>query len=327
MTQLTRRWPAEWETHKATWMAWPCRTEIWTNGLEKAQLAFAEVANTIADYEPLFMLVKPEHKSFATKKLSSSVTLVEMAIDDSWTRDTAPIWIEENGQAVALDFQFNAWGNKFSPYGNDAKVAENIIKYTGCQSRKFDMVLEGGAVHSNGKGILLTTKECLLNPNRNPSLTQQQIEAVLLEQFGAERVVWLDKGVAGDVDTDGHIDNIACFVDEDLVISQNCDKLSENYSIYEENRAILKEHNIKLVEISEPEARYEDGLRAPLSYINFYIANDAIIMPSFGCKQDDEAKSVLTDLFPRRSVHQIDANEILVGGGGIHCITMQQPKI
>ncbi|AUD78712.1 agmatine deiminase family protein [Kangiella profundi] len=327
MTQLTRRWPAEWETHKATWMAWPCRTEIWTNGLEKAQLAFAEVANTIADYEPLFMLVKPEHKAFATKKLSSSVTLVEMAIDDSWTRDTAPIWIEENGQAVALDFQFNAWGNKFSPYGNDAKVAENIIKYTGCQSRKFDMVLEGGAVHSNGKGILLTTKECLLNPNRNPSLTQQQIEAVLLEQFGAERVVWLDKGVAGDVDTDGHIDNIACFVDEDLVISQNCDKLSENYSIYEENRAILKEHNIKLVEISEPEARYEDGLRAPLSYINFYIANDAIIMPSFGCKQDDEAKSVLTDLFPRRSVHQIDANEILVGGGGIHCITMQQPKI
>lgn len=327
MTQLTRRWPAEWETHQATWMAWPCRTEIWTNGLEKAQLAFAEVANTIADYEPLFMLVKPEHKAFATKKLSSSVTLVEMAIDDSWTRDTAPIWIEENRQAVALDFQFNAWGNKFSPYHNDAKVAENIIKYTGCQSRQFDMVLEGGAVHSNGKGILLTTKECLLNPNRNPSLTQQQIEATLLEQFGAERVVWLDKGVTGDVDTDGHIDNIACFVDENMVISQNCNKLSENYSIYEKNRAILKEHNIKLVEISEPEARYEDGLRAPLSYINFYIANDAIIMPSFGCKQDDEAKSVLTDLFPHRSVHQIDANEILVGGGGIHCITMQQPKI
>lgn len=148
MTQLTRRWPAEWETHQATWMAWPCRTEIWTNGLEKAQLAFAEVANTIADYEPLFMLVKPEHKAFATKKLSSSVTLVEMAIDDSWTRDTAPIWIEENRQAVALDFQFNAWGNKFSPYDNDAKVAENIIKYTGCQSRQFDMVLEGGAIHS-----------------------------------------------------------------------------------------------------------------------------------------------------------------------------------
>lgn len=105
MTQLTRRWPAEWETHQATWMAWPCRTEIWTNGLEKAQLAFAEVANTIADYEPLFMLVKPEHKAFATKKLSSSITLVECAIDDSWTRDTAPIWIEDNGQAMALDFQ------------------------------------------------------------------------------------------------------------------------------------------------------------------------------------------------------------------------------
>ncbi|MHC9510365.1 agmatine deiminase family protein [Kangiella sp. M94] len=327
MTQLNRRWPAEWEAHQATWMAWPCRTEIWTNGLEKAQLAFAEVANTIADYEPLFMLVKPEHKAFATKKLSSSITLVEMAIDDSWTRDTAPIWIAENGKPLALDFQFNAWGNKFSPYDNDAKVADKIINYSGSQSRQLDMVLEGGAVHSNGQGIILTTKECLLNPNRNPSMNQQQIEEVLLEQFGADRIVWLEKGVAGDVDTDGHIDNIACFIESDLVISQNCDASSENYSIYEDNRRILRDNNLKLIEISEPEARYEDGLRAPLSYINFYIANDAIIMPSFDCKQDDEAKSVLTDLFPHRSIHQINANEILVGGGGIHCITMQQPQI
>ncbi|ACV26546.1 agmatine deiminase family protein [Kangiella koreensis] len=327
MTQLKRRWPAEWEAHAATWMAWPCRTEIWTNGLEKAQLAFAEVANTIADYEPLFMLVKPEHKAFATKKLSSSITLVEMTIDDSWTRDTAPIWIAEDGKPLALDFQFNAWGNKFSPFDNDAKVADNIINYSGIQSRQIDMVLEGGAVHSNGQGTILTTKECLLNANRNPSMNQQQIEQVLLEQFGAEQVVWLEKGVAGDVDTDGHIDNIACFVEEDLVISQNCDKQSENFAIYEENRQILRENNLKLVEVSEPEARYEGELRVPLSYINFYIANDAIIMPSFDCKQDDEAKSVLTDLFPHRTIHQINANEILVGGGGIHCITMQQPQI
>ncbi len=327
MTQLNRRWPAEWETHQATWMAWPCRTEIWTNGLEKAQLAFAEVANTIADYEPLFMLVKPEHKAFATKKLSSSITLVEMAIDDSWTRDTAPIWIEESGNPVALDFQFNAWGNKFSPYDNDANVAGNIISYSDSQSRKLDMVLEGGAIHSNGQGTILTTKECLLNPNRNPSMSQQQIEQVLLEQFGADQVVWLEKGVAGDVDTDGHIDNIACFIESDLVISQNCEASSENYSIYEDNRRIIRDNNLKLVEVSEPEARYEGELRVPLSYINFYIANDAIIMPSFNCKQDNEAKSVLTDLFPHRNIHQIDANEILVGGGGIHCITMQQPKI
>ena len=324
---LTRRMPAEWEPHAATWMAWPCRTEIWTNGLEKAQLAFAEVANTIAEYEPLSMLVSPQHLGFAKKKLSSSIKILEVKTDDSWTRDTAPIWIEENGQPLALDFQFNAWGNKFSPYDNDQKIAQNIIKNVGHKSQVIDVILEGGAIHSNGQGTILTTKECLLNANRNPHLSQQQIEEMLCDVLGATKVIWLEKGIFGDVDTDGHIDNIACFAEPNILLSQSCDERSENFFIYQKNREIINHHQLRLVQIPEPEARYEDGQRVPLSYINFYIANNLIVLPKFGCKQDDSALQIIQDMFPERDVAQIDANEILVGGGGIHCITMQQPNI
>ncbi|NVK23196.1 MAG: agmatine deiminase family protein [Kangiellaceae bacterium] len=322
-----RRWPAEWEPHSATWMAWPCRTEIWTNGLDKAQQAFANVANAIAEYEPLNMLVKPEHIETARKKLSSTIKLIETNIDDSWTRDTAPIWIEEDGKALALDFQFNAWGNKFSPYDNDQKIAQRIIEQTGDDSQVIDIILEGGAVHSDGQGTILTTKECLLNPNRNPHLSQQQIEEMLFDTLGAKQIIWLEKGVFGDVDTDGHIDNIACFSEPGILISQSCDERSENYLIYQRNREIINQHQHRLIQIPEPEARYEDGQRMPLSYINFYIANNLLVVPAFACKQDDSAKQILQDMFPSRDVVQIDANEILIGGGGIHCITMQQPNI
>lgn len=325
--QNQRRWPAEWEPHRATWMTWPCRSEIWTNGLEKAQLAFAEVANAIAEYEPLKMLVNPEHMSFAKSKLSSSIKLIECKIDDSWARDTAPIFIEENGEPLALDFKFNAWGNKFQPYDNDAKIAQAIIENQKLNSQIIDVVMEGGAIHSDGQGTILTTKECLLNPNRNPHLSQKQIEEVLLDTLGANKVIWLENGVFGDIDTDGHIDNIACFAEPGIIISQSCGERSENFLIYQNNREIINQHQHRLIQIPEPEARYEDGQRVPLSYINFYIANNLVVVPSFGCKQDDSAKQILHDMFPNRDIVQIDANEILVGGGGIHCITMQQPNI
>ena len=308
-------------------MAFPCRQEIWSNGLEKAQLAFSEVANVISESEPLSMLVHPKHFGFAKKKLSSQISLIEFACDDSWTRDTAPIWIFENDKRVALDFQFNAWGEKFSPYENDQKIARQIIENTNDDYQSIPMILEGGAVHSNGAGKLLTTKECLLNPNRNPQLSQLEIEAKLKDSLGVDEIIWLSKGVAGDVDTDGHIDNIACFVSENIILSQKCSEKSENFAIYNENRDIIRDHGIELVEIEEPEARYTGELREPLSYINFYIANDLVVVPKFGCKQDAQAKATIAELFPSRKVVDVEANEILVGGGGIHCITMQQPEV
>jgi agmatine deiminase len=327
-----RRWPAEWEPHKATWMAWPSRQVIWSNGLEKAQRAFAEVANMISEYEPVNMLIRAQDVSFAQKILNSDIELHLFDLDDSWARDISPLWVEEsnNGtsEPLALKFVFNAWGNKFEPYGHDAKVAEHITQITQSKVETYDIVLEGGAIHGNGSGTLLTTEECLLNPNRNPQLSKDDIQQALLSAFGAEKIIWLKKGVHGDVDTDGHIDNIACFIDEKTIISQTTDdKSSENYSVYADNRTIIGDSDIGLIEIPEPEARYSDGERVPLSYINYYIANDLIVLPSFGCKQDEVALSTLKELYPKRQVKQINANEILVGGGGIHCITMQQPLI
>ncbi|GAA0212744.1 agmatine deiminase family protein [Kangiella japonica] len=334
--QTNRRWRAEWEQHKATWMAWPCRQEIWTHGIEKAQHAFAEVANTISEFEPVHMLIRAEDAAVAQKLLSSDIELHFYALDDSWARDIAPLWIDEalndgkssSSKPLALDFLFNAWGNKFTPYAHDAKVADHITQLTQTKREAHDFVLEGGAIHGNGAGTLLTTEECLLHQNRNPKLDKNTIEERLLQAFGAKDVIWLKNGLAGDVDTDGHIDNIACFVDEKTIITQStADTHSENHTIYADNKAIIKGCGLELIEIAEPEPRFSDGVRVPLSYINYYIANDLVVLPSFGCKQDEQAFSVMKDLYPSRQVKQIDANEILVGGGGIHCITMQQPLI
>lgn len=326
VTTMTR-WPAEWEKHAATWMAFPCRREIWTDGLESAQNAYAKVANLISEYEPLNMLIRAEHTQVARKKLSSSIRLIELGLDDSWARDTAPIWVFQSDQLKGLDFQFNAWGNKFFPFDNDAKIAQQVCSLANTHCEKIDLVLEGGSIHSNGKGTLMTTKECLLNSNRNPGLTQREIESVLASSLGVKSFIWLENGIVGDFDTDGHIDNIACFADEQTVLTQRCEKVSENYSIYQANKSIVNESGFELVEISEPQASYSDGNRLPLSYINFYLANGAVILPQFGCQQDGEALSVMTDLFPERKIHPVDANPILVGGGGIHCITMQQPLL
>ncbi len=321
------RWPAEWEEHVATWMAFPCRQSIWRNGVDKAQQAFAMVANQISEYEPVNMLLLPEHKLLAKKLLSSQINLIEAAIDDSWCRDTTPVWIESDDQSIALNFEFNAWGNKFTPYENDKNLARFVAQTSNSLHREVNLILEGGSIHGNGKDTLLTTKECLLNSNRNPQLSQTEIEAILATELGIQQFIWLDKGVYGDVDTDGHIDNIACFVNQTTILTQTCGEQSENFNIYRDNKNIIQDSGMSLVELEEPEPLYYDGERVPLSYINFYIANGAIIAPKFACKQDQQAKSILQELFSNRKVHMIDANEILVGGGGIHCITMQQPKI
>lgn len=326
--QLTRRWPAEWEPHKATWMAWPCRKEIWTNGLEKAQRAFAAVANIIAEHEAVHMLINAEDAAFAQKILNSDIELHHYALDDSWARDISPIWVEYDHKPLALNFLFNAWGNKFGDYSFDAKASEHISQLAESKVEIYDCILEGGSIHSNGNGTLLTTEECLLHENRNPRRSKDDLETILFKAFGAKDIIWLKKGIAGDTDTDGHVDNIACFIDEKTILTQKTDdKDSENYKIFQENRSIIKESGTDLIEIPEPEARYVDGKRAPLSYINYYIANDLVLLPAFGCKQDQEAVAMLKDLYPKRTVKHINANDILVGGGGIHCITMQQPLI
>ena len=322
-------WPAEWCKHDATWMLWPARIDMW-NDIDKAYTVYANIANAIAKYEPLKMIVNPNQIDIARKYLDEKIELISCAIDDSWARDVMPIFCLKDGKLLANNYDFNCWGNKFSPYDADKQVKHTIAEQNDWSLQKIDMVLEGGAVHSNGAGVLLTTQECLLNPNRNPNLSESEIENKLKETLIVDRVLWLPHGVAGDVDTDGHIDNIACFVDEKTIVIQSCDdKNDENYARHKANMEYLNEFasDFEIIEIPQPQAQYFENERLALSYINFYIANDSIIMPAFNDKNDAKAKQILEECFATRNIEQIDILDLVAGGGGIHCITMQQPAI
>ncbi len=324
------RLPAEWETHEATWITWPCRLSVWPNYAETCQ-AYADVINGIAQFEHVHLIVNPVHLAMAKKLCTAhNVSFIDnIHADDSWSRDTSPIFLKSDANLMATCWQFNAWGKKFPDYALDAQLAQKIAKHLGIKNQSETMVLEGGSIHTNGQGRLLTTKECLLNKNRNPHLSQSHIENQLKESLLQHEVIWLENGLEGDVDTDGHIDNTACFVDLDTVMIQSSDDASDiNYENFLINKAILEKNNLKLHEIPQPPAEYMGDARIPFSYINFYFANDAIILPQFGAKKaDDCALEMFKDIFPSRTIVPVDALHILHGGGGIHCITMQQPKV
>lgn len=325
---MSKRWPAEWETHAATWMAWPERLQIWPH-LEGAYKVYAAIANSIANHETLHMLVSRPQLAVAKKYLSASVNIIEASYDDSWTRDTMPLFLMGKGGLEAINWRFNAWGNKFMPHDGDAALGEWVCQQQGFTYQNIDMVLEGGSVHANGQGTVLTTAECLLNPNRNPHLSKTEIEKTVLEKLVCKEMVWLPYGVEGDVDTDGHIDNVACFLDADTLCIQSCnDPRDPNFHRHQKNLAVLANTRFKILEIPQPDAIFANGdERLPLSYLNFYFCNDAIVMPKFAQpKPDQQACEILQAFFPKRQIYQIDSLDLIYGGGGIHCITMQQPK-
>ncbi len=323
------RLPGEWELHEATWITWPCRLSVWQDYKAACQ-AYADVINTIAPCEKVYLIVNLEHLELARKMCTAQVTFVTtFSADDSWSRDTSPIFLISDGKLVSTCWKFNAWGEKFSPYDRDAQLSQHISTYLGTESIHLSMVLEGGSVHSNGQGTLLSTKECLLNSNRNPHLTQQDIEEQLKHTLHADNIIWLNRGLDGDVDTDGHIDNTACFADANTIMIQSCDDPQDpNFAYFQENKQILSQTSFALHEIPQPPRIYSEGARVPLSYINFYFANDIIVFPTFNAKKtDDHALQLFKDIFPQRTIMPVHALPIVHGGGGIHCITMQQPKI
>lgn len=320
------RWPAEWEKHQATWICWPCRSEIWTDQAE-IESVFIEIINHISEFENVNLLITSAHISRAKRGLNSAINFIEIAIDDSWARDTMPLFVEANARIQAVDWDFNCWGEKFTPYDKDAELGKNLARKFNWNLVHPGMVLEGGSVHTNGKGLFLTTKECLLNPNRNPKLNVEAIEMQLKKHMGMEKIIWLPYGVAGDVDTDGHIDNIACFVNENTICMQVCDDPNdENYARVKANRETLSKCDLHIIEIPQPKASFYQNERLPLSYLNFYFCNNAIILPKFGQKKEDEnARRILQEFFPMRKIVSINIMPLVMGGGGIHCITMQQP--
>lgn len=326
--------PAEWHPHAGCWMAWPCHMDSWVLvGLERARKAYAEVAQAIAQFEPLTMLANPEDVATAKQMCGESIRVLPLPINDSWTRDTGPTFLlNKTGKLAGVDWIHNAWGGNYVDCELDNKIASFVLNQTGAQIFSAPLVMEGGSFHVDGEGTVLTTKECLLNPNRNPNLSQAEIENYLRDYLSAEKIIWLNKGLFED-ETDGHIDEIACFIAPGKVLTLiTHDKNDVNYEVLHENLETLKSATdakgrpLEVYTVEQPAATYLEGRRQTLSYINFYLANGGIVMPAFGQpKYDQAAYELFLQLFPNRKIIQLAALDIFAGGGGIHCITQQQP--
>ena len=338
-TQANFYMPAEWHQHECCWMQWPTEffpinaTSSWSHfDLDKGRLAWANVANAISRFEKLKMIVHPNDYKSALNLLDNNIEILQTPIDDAWCRDTGAIFLlNEKNQLGGVDSDFNCWGYKEN-FEQDDKIAKFMINEANATYFKNDMVLEGGSIHVNGQGTLITTEQCLLHENRNPHLSKDDIENNLKKFFGVTKIIWLKHGT--DEGTNGHIDNVACFSDEGTILAMTCsDKQDTYYDLLSENLEILKtsvdqdNNPLKIVELEMSKKRLIPDDDEPSSYINFYIANDAVIFPIFGDDvADQNAMKIIKSQFPNRQIVCLDGHDILMGGGNIHCITQQQPK-
>jgi agmatine deiminase len=321
------RTPAEWEPHDRTIMGWPCRTELWGRTIELARADYAAVANAVAAFEPVTMIANSGRDTeLARAALTAAVEVVSLPLDDSWLRDCGPIYvIGDEGERVAVHFRFNAWGERFSPWERDAAVGRLIAEALGHPVMEAPMVLEGGSILTDGEGTLLTTEQCLLNPNRNPSLDREQIEELLRRHLGVQRIVWLGQGLLEDRDTDGHVDIIAAFTRPGQALLQVVPDDNPNFENCEENRERLQAAGIEVVPM--PLLPYDQvaGERVAASYLNFYICNGGVIVPIAGADTDSDALRIIAEAYPDREVVAVPGLVLAYGGGGPHCITQQVP--
>lgn len=349
--------PGEFEAHAGCWLLWPERPDNWRLGAKPAQAAFAEVATAISKYEPVTVGVSAAQYDNAVNQLPAQVRVVEISNDDSWVRDCGPTFVKnyETGEIRGVDWVFNAWGGLvdglYFPWNRDDEVARKICEIERKESYRLDsFVLEGGSIHTDGEGTLFTTEECLLSEGRNPGLTREQIEATLRQYLGINKVIWLKKGIYLD-ETNGHVDNICCVVKPGTVLLAWTDDESDpQYAISKENYDILcastdaqgRRLNVITLPVPQPiliskeESEGVDavdgtlprleGDRLAASYVNFYIANGGLVVPSFNDPNDAVAVDILHQAFPDREISSVYAREILLGGGNIHCITQQQPR-
>lgn len=321
------RFPGEWEPHERTIMGWPCRESLWGPTMDQARADYAFVANAIADFEDVTMIAgSAQDARDARAACTGRVQIVELPIDDSWLRDSGPIYtVDDSGGRVAVHFGFNSWGGKFEPWDRDAEIGGVIARELGDEVRRAPMVLEGGSVISDGAGTILTTEQCLLSPNRNPSLSRDAIEELLGEWLGAERVVWLGLGLAEDRDTDGHVDLIAAFAPDRRALAQTVPASNPNHERCAENLQRLHDAGIETIEV--PHLSYRDvaGESVAVGYLNLYVCNDAVIVPTVGDEYDEEALAIIGGAFPGRSIVSAPGATLAYGGGGPHCITQQVP--
>ena len=321
------QWPHEFQ-NKNSYQ----EVESWSHfDFEKGRHKWAEVAKAISNFEKVNMIVHPQDIEIAEKLLHDSINIFEFQNDDCWARDSgATFLLNDKKKLGGVDWEFNGWG-KFSPHDSDNKIAKFMIDKSSATYFKSQMVLEGGSIHVNGAGTLITTEQCLLNKNRNPKLSKGEIEDHIKKYLNIEKIIWLKNGT--DEGTDGHVDNIACFVNETKVLALSCnDKLDPFYEKLNENLEILKTsvdskgRSLEVIEIEMSYKRLIPNDDEPSSYINFYIANNGIVMPCFDDdKADKNAHNIISSVFPKRKVIAINGIDISLGGGNIHCITQQQP--
>jgi agmatine deiminase len=336
---LGYKMPAEWEKHRRTLISWPVQESMcYPEDYERVCGGYRELVRAIAEFEPVSVVVGPDELDDvkASFQQMPNVDFVPIEHSDAWLRDNGPTFIKRGDGAVAgVNWKFNAWGGKYKPWDLDDQVAPKLLSHFGVPRFDAPLVMEGGSLHVDGEGTLLTTEECLLNPNRNPHLTREEIERELQAYLGVSRIIWLKRGLDGD-ETDGHVDNIACFASPGKVLMQVCDDPDdENFAITQENLAILRHARdaagrpLEVIPIQQPPRAEYGGKRLTLSYLNFYFVNGGIILPIFGGAAehtDREAVRTLQSVFPDRRIRTVDGMAIIKEGGNVHCTTQQFPE-
>lgn len=328
------RMPAEWAPHDRCWMAWPCRAESWGGALAGARRAFAAVASAIAAFEPVTMIANEADVAAARRACGPTVPVLSLPLDDSWTRDTGPSFVVDGrGRLAGVDWRFNAWGGLFERHDADAALAGRLLGHLKVPRYPAPLVLEGGAVHVDGEGTALTTEEVVFDRKRNPGLSRAEAEELLAAYLGIRKVIWLGQGLEDD-ETGGHVDNVACFARPGVVLLLSAPGDAANHRRLEDNLRRLeratdaKGRRLQVPRLAQPPPRERRiGGRLPLSHINFYLCNGGLIMPRFGHRESDmAARRCLARLFPERRIVPVAALDVVEGGGGLHCITQQQPR-
>jgi agmatine deiminase len=327
------RWPAEWEPHRATWLAWPHAATTWPGHLAEARAEYAGIVRALQGREDVELLVADAAMEEGARALLAAagvdpelgVRFHHVPTNDSWLRDTGPIFVDGDAEGpLALAFGFNAWGGKYPPWDRDAEVGPRVAALARARCERPGFVLEGGSIDGDGAGAILTTESCLLNPNREAApRTRAQMDERLARWLGAQRVVWLLGGIEAD-DTDGHIDDCARFVAPGVVVAARADAGADE-PILAENRRRLVAAGLEVHDLPMPPAHRVGGEPCPASYANFYLANGVALVPTFGAASDERALAVLRDVLPGREVAGVPSATLVLGLGAVHCLSQQEP--
>lgn len=328
--ELGYRWPAEWEPHAATWLSWPRPEGIsFPDRYAEVLPTLGELVRSLSPHETVHVNCRDEQVENIARAVirdTDNVQFHRIASYEPWCRDHGPIFLKRGPETAIVDWRYNAWGGKYPPFDEDDAVPQRVAAFLNVPLFQPNIVLEGGAIDGNGAGMLLTTDSCLLNPNRNPDLSRAQIEQVLRDYLNVRQIVWLGAGIAGD-DTDGHVDNLARFVNPDtVVVAVESDPANPNYEPLRRNRDRLRDV-ARVVELPMPPTVRYRGQSLPASYANFYIANEIVLLPTYRHPPTDQrALEILQSQFPTRRVVALDSTNLIWGLGSFHCLTQQQPR-